>query len=191
MLPNTPKLGLPQWEPSDDFDVNEVNAALLRVENKLCPPSYTTALRPTGTERYDGMIIYDTDLQKYLRYIPSQPGNGWRSVDVGGIDIPTITFTPAANFSFPGSKYLVIKNCVAQLYITVTSVNAIAAGDIGNTSLGSMNESLYYPRFSAPLMGASTGPSVTAFIGLDGSLTLCSVGTAIAAGGWVLIDVMK
>lgn len=178
MLANTPKLGLPQWEPSDDFDVLEVNAALLKIENKLCPPSVTTAQRPTGVNVYDGMVVYDTDIGKYIMWVAT--GNSWRSVEFGGVQSPTIAFTVSSNYVLL-NKYFAHKSGVAQLYINVNNNLAIPAGNVGNAYVCKITDPTWYPITYVSMTSGATGPIVNGLLDANGQVTLAATATLIPA----------
>jgi hypothetical protein len=179
MLANTPKLQLPQWEGIDDFDVAEVDAALLRVDTKLTPSSYTTALRPTGVERYDGLIILDTDLNKYIKWNASQ--GAWRSVDYNGDDTPSVVLTPGANITLSGSTSFTQKNAIAQISFQYSSSLAIGTGDIPNFTVATVPQA-WWPRANCTLGQGLTGPLINYYFSTAGVITATATSDPVTAG---------
>lgn len=179
MLANTPKLQLPQWETTDDFDVNEVNAALLRIETKLTPSAYATALRPTGVERYDGLVILDTDLGKYIKWNAAQ--GAWRSVDYNGDDTPSVTLTPGANITLSGATSFTQKNGIAQISFSYSSSLAIGAGDIPNFTVATVPQ-LWWPRANCTLGQGLTGPLINYYFSTAGVITATATSATVTAG---------
>ena len=178
MLANTPKLQLPQWESTDDFEYTQVNDALLRVDTKAAPSAYATANRPVGTERYDGLIILDTDLDKYLKW--NATAAAWRSIDFDGDDSPSVALAPAAGITISGTPNFTHKNGIAQIYFTFSYNAALADGDIGNFNICTVPDP-WKPRQPTVLVQGAAGPVMGFYMNTAGVITLNSTGAAISA----------
>lgn len=179
MFPNTTKLQLPQWQGSDDMEYTQVNDALLKVENKLTASSFSTALRPTGTERFDGRVILDTTLNQYLRWNASAAE--WQVVRHNAAEIPTPTPTIVAspNFSVGGTSFAQ-RNGIAQVSIIFTTNNALSAGDIGNVPVCTI-PSPWTPIIPAAGSAGAQGVPCAYYIGTNGVVNLCATAAAVSA----------
>lgn len=175
----TPKLLLPQWEDTDDFNVSEVNSALMRIDSKIPPKAYTSALRPTGSEVYDGLVILDTDINRYLRW--SDLAGGWQTTHYNQPMAPVIpnTIANGSGVTVTGVEFY-HNNGVAQMYIGWQTTSAIGAGDISNFNVCLLPVP-WRPRVTTVLSSGANGPAATYYFNTAGQVVITSTGTAVTA----------
>lgn len=61
MVDYTSRLGLSKQAGSENMDIDKINANFDRLDKVAGIPFYTSTTRPTGTDRYPGMQIRETD----------------------------------------------------------------------------------------------------------------------------------
>jgi hypothetical protein len=178
----TPNLKLPQFEATDPFDFPTVNQMLLDIDRKLAVTTCTTATRPTGTDRFDGRVVYDTDIGKYIKW--ASTANQWRSVDFGGSTLPSITLTPGAGITLstsPTPQTFNHKNGIANIHFSFSYNAAIGAGDIANFTVATMPMQ-WVPENPTVLHQGLTGPLISYYLSPLGVITMTSTSAAITQG---------
>lgn len=74
----TNRLGLIKPSGGENVDVDQLNANFDRLDAKIATVVCTSTTRPTGTDRYQGLVIYETDTGNTYVW----DGTGW--VWIGG-----------------------------------------------------------------------------------------------------------
>lgn len=129
-----------------------------------------------------GLIIYTTDVNKAW----ISDGATWLQIafgdDTGWIDAVANGATALTGYTLV-SGFLVRRNGIAGLNLTLTTTAAIAAGDIANLALVQLPGG-WIPFGSSGSIGSSgAGPSWQGYVnGGDGKLYMSSTSTAMGAG---------